>query len=141
MSYPASDAFRTAAPADTPKGAEDRLEGYQEALEQAGKDLAEAADAETDAELARDAARDALLLSPDCPKCGTFDHVRVTVAERDAWVNSQITDLEREYRHKRRARERAEGKLRILERQAGIQQSVTRSVGESYRGTNARPWS
>ena len=95
MNYPASDAFRTAAPADTPKGAEDRLEKYQEALEQAGKDLADAADAETDAELARDSARDSLLLDDNCPKCGTFDHVRVTVAERDAWVNSQITEEER----------------------------------------------
>ena len=141
MSYPASDAFRTAAPADTPKGAESRLEGYQEALEQAGKDLAEAADAETDAELARDSARDSLLLDPNCPKCGTFDHVRITVAERDAWVNSQIMEQERKYRLARRARERAENRLRILERQGGIQQSIARSVGESYRGTNARPWS
>ena len=121
------------APADTPPGAESRLGEYRDALEEAGKELAEAADEETDAELARDAARDALLLSPDCPRCGTFDHVRVTVAERDAWVNSQIVDLEREYRHKRRARERAEGKLRILERQGGIQQSITASVRETYR--------
>lgn len=140
MSYPASDAFRTAAPADTPKGAEDRLEKYQEALEQAGKDLADAADAETDAELARDSARDSLLLDDNCPKCGTFDHVRVTVAERDAWVNSQITEQEREYRLAKRARERAENRLRILERQGGIQQSISRSIGQSYGGTNARPW-
>ena len=140
MSYPASDAFRTAAPADTPPGAEARLEDIQGALEKAGKDLAEAADDETDAELARDAARDRLLLDPDCPKCGTFDHVRVTVAERDAWVNSQITDLEREYRLAKRARERAENRLRILERQGGIQQSITASVRESYRGTNGRNW-
>ena len=140
MSYPASDAFRTAAPADTPTGAESRLEKYQEALEQAGKDLAAAADDETDAELARDAARDRLLLSPDCPKCGTFDHVRVTVAERDAWVNSQITKQEREYRLAKRARERAENRLRILERQGGIQQSITASVRESYKGTNGRNW-
>ena len=141
MSYPASDAFRTAAPADTPPGAEARLEDIQGALEKAGKDLAEAADDETDAELARDAARDRLLLDPDCPKCGTVDHVRVTVAERDAWVNSQITDLESEYRHKKRARERAENRLRILERQGGIQQSIARSVTETYRGTNGRQWS
>ena len=141
MSYPASDAFRTAAPADTPPGAEARLEDIQGALEQAGEDLAKAADAETDAELARDAARDALLLDSNCPKCGTFDHVRVTVAERDAWVNSQITDLESEYRHKKRARERAENRLRILERQGGIQQSIARSVTETYRGTNGRQWS
>ena len=141
MNYPASDAFRTAAPADTPPGAEARLEDYQGALEQAGKDLADAADAETDAELTRDSARDSLLLDPACPKCGTFDHVRVTVAERDAWVNSQITDLESEYRHKKRARERAENRLRILERQGGIQQSIARSVTETYRGTNGRQWS
>jgi hypothetical protein len=126
--------FASAAPADTPPGAEARLEAYKAELEKAGLDLAEAADAETDAELARDAARDRLLLSPDCPRCGTFDGVRVTVAERDAWVNSRIVDLEREYRHKRRARERAEGKLRILERQGGIQQSITASVRETYRG-------
>jgi hypothetical protein len=132
--------FARAAPADTPPGAEARLGDYRDALEQAGKDLAEAADAETDAELARDAQRDRLLLSPDCPKCGTFEHVRVTVAERDAWVNSQIVDLEREYRHKKRARERAEGRLRILERQGGIQQSITASVREAYRGTNGRQW-
>ena len=141
MNYPASDAFRTAAPADTPPGAEARLEDIQGALEKAGKDLAEAADDETDAELARDAARDRLLLDPDCPKCGTFDHVRVTVAERDAWVNSRIVDLESEYRHKKRARERAENRLRILERQGGIQQSIARSVTETYRGTNGRQWS
>jgi len=141
VSYPASDAFRTAAPADTPPGAEARLEDIQGALEKAGKDLAEAADDETDAELARDAARDRLLLDPACPKCGTFDHVRVTVAQRDAWVNSQITDLESEYRHKKRARERAENRLRILERQGGIQQSIARSVTETYRGTNGRQWS
>ena len=140
MSYPASDAFRTAAPADTPKGAEDRLEKYQEALGQAGKDLADAADAETDAELARDSARDSLLLDDNCPKCGTFDHVRVTVAERDAWVNSQITEQEREYRLAKRARERAENRLRILERQGGIQQSITRSVTSAYQGTNGRQW-
>ena len=127
-------------PGRHPPGAEARLEDYQAALEQAGKDLADAADAETDAELARDSARDSLLLDPACPKCGTFDHVRVTVAERDAWVNSQITEQEREYRLAKRARERAENRLRILERQGGIQQSITRSVTETYRGTNGRQW-
>ena len=144
MNYPASDAFRTAAPADTPPGAEARLEDYQAALEQAGKDLADAADAETDAELARDSARDSLLLDPACPKCGTFEQdgrrVRITVAERDAWVNSQITKQERDYRVAKRARERAENRLRILERQGGIQQSIARSVTETYRGTNGRQW-
>ena len=127
--------FSRAIPADTPPGAEARLESYRDALEEATKALAEARNAELEAEEARDTAVRRAQLSPDCPPVGVFDGVRITVAYQKAWVEDQAKDEQRAYREARVARQAAQAHLRKVEKQGGFQQSITASVRESYRGT------
>ena len=130
--------FHTAAPADTPIGAEDRLEDYQNALDEATEALAKARDAELDAEEARDEAETRWRLSEECPPVGVFNGVRTTVAYQDAWVKDKIADLAHDYKVAREARRRASDHLRKLMKQGGWQQSITASVREGFRGTNGR---
>lgn len=127
--------FARAAPADTPPGAESRLEAYRDALEEATHALADARNAELEAEEARDAALRKAQLSPDCPPVGVFDGVRITVAYQKAWVAEQAAGQELEYKRARVARQAAQAHLRKVEKQGGFQQSITASVREAYRGT------
>ena len=121
-------------PADTPPGAEARLEAYRDALDEAAKKLREARDAEVDAKDARDAARRRAQLSPDCPKVGVFGGVRTTVAYQVAWIEEQIAAEEREYQLAKLARQAASEHLKKLGKQGSFQQSLTNSVREAYRG-------
>ena len=122
----------------TPPGAEAALMTLSEALEQARRALAEASDAEVDAELARDAARRTWLLSDECPRAGVFDGVRTTVAQVEAWVGDRIQDQERSYRLAKARREAAEKYLSVVGKQLSAQQSISKSVGSSYMGTGGR---
>lgn len=110
----------------TPPGAEAALQSFSDALEPARQ--------------ARDAARRGWLLSDECPKAGVFDGVRVTVAERDAWVEDRIAGEERTFRLAREKRKAAAKALDILGRQASYQQTISKSVGDSYRGTGGDRW-
>ena len=131
--------FERATPADTPPGAEDRLESYVEALEQATQELTEARNAELEAEEARDAALRKAQLSPECPAVGVFNGVRITVAYQKAWVGDRAAKEERAFREARVARQAAQAHLRKVEKQGGFQQSITASVRETYRATGGRP--
>jgi len=124
----------------TPPGAEAALQSFSGALEPARRALADAADEEVEAELARDAARRYWLLSDECLKAGVFDGVRVTVAERDAWVEEKIAGEERAFRLAREKRKAAAKALDVLGRQASYQQTISKSVGDSYRGTGGDRW-
>jgi hypothetical protein len=120
-----------------PPGAEAGLEFLRDALEPARQDLRAAADAEVEAELARDAARRRWMLSEECPKA-TGPGRTMTVAERNCWVEDKIAGEERAYRLARAAREAAKAYLDVLGKQLSAQQSVARSVATSYQGTGDR---
>lgn len=118
---------------DTPVGAEEKLETYRDQLDEAREALRKARDAELEAEQDRDAAKRRAQFSPDCPKVGVFDGVRTTVAYQTAWIEGQIADEEREYRLAKAARQAASDYLRTLGKQGSFQQSLTKSVSDSYR--------
>lgn len=124
----------------TPPGAEQALQAFSDALEEARRELATAADEEVDAELARDTAQRRAELSPAAPKVGVFDGVRTTVAMRAAWVAEQIAGEERAFRLATVKRKAAAKKLEILGKQGSFQQSINRSVSASYQGTGGEPW-
>lgn len=131
---------RLAAPADTPPGAEARLEGYSDDLDVAEKDLTAARKAELDAEEERDAAERRVRLSDGCPKVGVFGGIRTTTAYVNAWVADRIATEEHEYRLAKAAQQAAKLHFDKLSRQGGWQQSKVASVRETYRGTNGRRW-
>jgi hypothetical protein len=128
------------APADTPPGAEARLEAYRDELDKAVNALARARDDELAAEEARDSAKRAGQFHPDCPKAGVFDGVRITVAYQKAWIEEYASGEESAYRQAKAARRAAADHLRKLEKQGGFQQSITASVREQYRGAGRSQW-
>jgi hypothetical protein len=107
-------------------------------MDKAREDLAQARNAEVEAKQARDAAARKALLSDECPKVGVFGGVRTTVAYQKAWVEEKVADLDVAYQIARTTRQAAAEHLRTLGKQGGIQQSITASVRETYRGTNGR---
>ena len=121
----------------TPPGAEAALQSFSEALEEAELALAEKRDLEVAAKAARDAAKRRALLSGECPKVRR-DHC--TVAERDAWVEDQIAGQQLAYELAKAARQGAYERLRTIGKQGSFQQSITKSVGDSYRGTGGERW-
>lgn len=125
---------------ETPPGAEAALENYRDDLGEARRMLREARDTEVHAQTARDAARRRAQLSPDCPKVGVFDGVRTTVAYVQAWIEEQVADLEETYQLAKVARQAAADHLRTLGEQGSIQQSIAKSVGDSYRGQREPGW-
>jgi hypothetical protein len=131
---------RMAAGADTPPGAEARMEAYRDALDEAVKALTAARNAELDAQEARDEAKTAAQLSEDCPPVGVFEGKRTTVAYQKAWIANQIADLEHAYKVARETRRAAAGHLDKLSKQGRFQQTITASVREAYRGTSGRNW-
>ena len=125
----------------TPLGAETALQAFSEALERARVGLAQASDAEVEAELARDAARRKLMFTEECPRAGVFGGVRVTVAERDAWIDDRIVDEERAFRLAKAAREAAEKYLSVVGKQLSAQQTLSKSVGQGYgNSTGSGRW-
>lgn len=116
----------------TPAGAEAAVQAFSDALEPVRQALAEAVDAEADAELDLEVAKARLILSDECPVVGVFGGVRVTVAQRDAWVLLRTTDEVRALKKATAARKIAEKALDVTGRKLMAQQSITRSVGGSY---------
>lgn len=139
MPYPPYQDDR--APADTPPGAEQRLESYRDQMDEAREALAKARDAELEAKGARDAEERRVRLSDDCPKVGVVDGKRTTVAYVEAWVADKIAGLDKEYQLAKVRRQAANEHLRTLGKQGGFQQTITRSVGETYRNPpSGRNW-
>jgi hypothetical protein len=116
----------------TPPGAEAALQSFSDALEDGRLALAAARDAELVAKNARDAAKRRWTLSEDCPRVARD---AFTVAYRDAWVEEQIAGEQLAYDLARTARQAASEHLHTLREQGSIQQSISKSVGDSYRGT------
>ena len=116
----------------TPASAEAKLAALSEQLEAAESALAAARDAEVDAETARDAAKRRWTLHPECPRVARD---AFTVAYRDAWVGEMCEPEETAYRLAKKARQAAQEHLRRIEKQAMVQQSISKSVGTSYQGT------
>lgn len=125
---------------ESPPGAEAALETYRDELGEARRMLRDARDAELKAKSARDEARRRAQLSPDCPKVGVFDGVRTTVAYVAAWIENETAGLEEEYQVAKVARQAASDHLQTLREQGSIQQSITNSVRDSYRGQRGTGW-
>jgi hypothetical protein len=124
----------------TPVTAEQKLDAFSGELESARELLAQARDAEMEAKELRDAAYRAAILSDECPKVGVFGGVRTTVAYQQAWIANQIKDQEALLARATLARREAADKHRTLAAQASHQQTLTKSVGDAYRGTGRQPW-
>ena len=116
----------------TPPGAEAALQSVSDGLETARRALAAARDEEVAALADYKAAKRRALLSAECPKVRRNE---CTVAERDAWVEDQCADEELAWMLARTARQAAADHHQTLREQGSIQQSISRSVGDSYRGT------
>lgn len=123
----------------TPASAEQKLDAYVQALDDAEEAVTVARDAELKAENARDVARAAALLSEACPKTGTFGGVRVTVAERDAWVAREIEPLEFAYRAAREVRRAAVLRFDKVRKQGSFAQSINGNAREALRTYGGRP--
>ena len=115
----------------TPPGAEAALDDLKDALEEATAELVRARNAELDAEEARDEAKRAALLSPECPVPSRGGW---TVAQQGAWVAEQFKAEESAYKAARTARQAASDHVSKVSKQASVQQSIAGSVKESYRG-------
>lgn len=127
---------------DTPETAEAKLEAFQAELETARQALRTARDAEVAAKLKRDKAARAARFSDDCPKAGVFGGVRITVADKEAWIEVQVEAEEEAYQLARATRQAASDHLHTLGKQGGFQQSIAASVRDAFRGTGSRPsWS
>lgn len=104
----------------TPVDIERRLRGLLNDLTRAQAALAQARDLEVDAKHDLGRARRRALLSGQCPKVARGGW---TTSERDAWVDSEVADLQFAYDRAVVARESAQDHLRVLRDQAEIVRS------------------
>lgn len=119
----------TYAEALTPLDIERRLRWLVTELTRAQTSLAQARDLEVDARHAYERARRRALLSEKSPKVTRGGY---TTAERDAWVDEQVTDLRFAYDRAAVTRESAQDHLRVLRDQAEIVRSLGASVRQAY---------
>jgi hypothetical protein len=120
---------------DTPPQAEAALQALSDQMDIARQGLREARNLEVEAEHAYRAAWRAALFSDECPKVGVFGGIRVTVAERDAWVAGEVAERELEWQIAKATRKAAADHLGTLKAQASVGQSINGSLREQYRGT------
>ena len=120
---------------NTPPGAEAKLAAYSDALDGAMEALPRGPRRRGRREDARDAARRRAPAIPRLPEGRRLQRVRTTVAYQAAWIEEQIADEEHKYQVKKLARQAASEHLKTLGKQGSFQQSLTRSVGDAYRGT------
>ena len=113
----------------TPLAVEMRLRQLVNDLTRAQIVLREARDAEVDARHEYDRARRRELLSEKCLKVTRGGY---TTAERDAWVDEEVTDLRFKYDRAVVTRESAQDHLRVLRDQAEIVRSLGASVRQAY---------
>jgi hypothetical protein len=113
----------------TPVGIEAKLRSLVTDLSRSQQALAQARDLEVEAKHALNRARRRALLSGKAPKVarGGF-----TTAERDAWVDEQVSDLQEAYDKATVVRESAQDHLRVLRDQAEIVRSLGVSVRQAY---------
>jgi multidrug efflux pump subunit AcrA (membrane-fusion protein) len=113
----------------TPLAIEAKLRRLVTDLTRAQTALAQARDNEVDAKHEYERARRRALLSDKSPKVTRGGY---TTAERDAWVDDQVTDLRLKYDRATVARESAQDHLRVLRDQAEIVRSLGASVRQAY---------
>ena len=113
----------------TPMSIEAKLRHLVTELTRAQGALAQARDLEVDARHEHDRARRRALLSEKSPKVTRGGY---TTAERDAWVDEQVTDLRFKYDRAVVTRESAQDHLRVLRDQAEIVRSLGASVRQAY---------
>jgi hypothetical protein len=118
----------------TPVQVERRLRGLVTALSRAKADLEQARNAEVDAKHAYQSARRRALLSGDCPKVTRGGY---TTAERDAWVEEQVADLEKAFDLAEVKRKTAEDHLRTVRDQAVVVATLAKSVNTAYQMAGA----
>ena len=113
----------------TPLAVEAKLRSLVTELSRAQYALAQARDLEVDARHEYERARRRALLSEKSPKVTRGGY---TTAERDAWVDEQVTDLRLKYDRTVVTRESAQDHLRVLRDQAEIVRSLGASVRQAY---------
>ncbi|HUY47879.1 MAG TPA: hypothetical protein VMV92_19460 [Streptosporangiaceae bacterium] len=132
--------FSPAREPQTPPQAEAKLDALSDAVEQAAYVLASARDAEAQAQEAYDDAYFDAVQSSDCPVPGIYEGKRVTVGQRDDWITVQLREHKRLLERAKNTRRKAADRFRVVREQASHQQTRTKSVTESYRGTGRQPW-
>lgn len=113
----------------SPLDIEQKLRWLSTQLTQAQKALEKARDDEVSKRHALNAARRRAILSEDCPK---VTRGGVTTAERDAWVDDRLPDLQLAYDLASAKRESAQDHLRVLREQAEITRSLGTFVRQAY---------
>lgn len=98
-------------------------------LYEAEKQLAEARDAETNAELAYRRYQRQHLLSDECPKVARGT---VTVADRDAWVEEQCKEWWEHYRLAQTRCQAAQDHVRTVRDVCSAVQSIASLVRQAY---------
>lgn len=118
----------------TPVDIERKLRQLVTDLARAQSALAQARDIEVDKKHDLNRARRRALLSEKSPKVTRGGY---TTAERDAWVDDQVADLQLAYDKAVIARESAQDHLRVLRDQAEIVRSLGASVRQAYEMAGA----
>jgi hypothetical protein len=113
----------------TPLDIETRLRHLVNELTRAQAALRQARDLEVDARHEHERARRRALLSDKSPKVTRGGY---TVAEQDAWVGEQCSDLKFSADKATVVREAAQDRLRVLLAQAEIVRSLGASVRQAY---------
>lgn len=124
----------------SPPGAEAALAAFSDELETARVALAAARDKEVAAQQAWKKAKRRARFSPDCPRAGTFEGVRVLKDDVDAWIDDQCADEELAYELAKTARQAAKDHHETLRTQGSLAQTLSKSVADSYRGTGGQRW-
>ena len=113
----------------TPVEVESKLRTLVNDLGRARVTLAQARNLEVDAKHEWDRARRRAMLGDKSPKVTRGGY---TTAERDAWVDDQVSDLRFEFDKATVTREAAQDHLRVLMAQAEIVRSLGASVRQAY---------
>lgn len=112
----------------TPAYVEARMRKLVNELALAQSTLAKARNAEVDAKHVFEAARRRAMLSDEAPKVSRGG---VTTAYRDAWVDAQCADEQRDFEIKQVIREAAQDHLRTLRDQAMLMMALSKSLTTS----------
>ena len=113
----------------TPVEVESKLRALVNDLGRARVTLAQARNLEVDAKHAWERARRRAILGEQSPKVTRGGY---TTADRDAWVDDQVSDLKFDYDKSTVTREAAQDHLRVLMAQAEVVRSLGASVRQAF---------
>ena len=112
-----------------PVQVEQKLRACVNELYAAEKQLADARDAEVEAEIAYQTTRRRLLLGDDCPKVSRGN---VTVADRDAWIDNECADEWMAHRLTTVKCQAAQDHVRTVRDVTSTVQSIASLVRQAY---------